>query len=445
MSEVNVSQLNAEHSSDWKFIRAELNSSRAFQPLDIRNVITDFEVYEHIDKPYITGKLVVNDAQRVYERFDFQGGETFTVEISRSHNQKIPSITKTFIVDEVIDAGRVNETVQTLMLHLIEDVGFSDVLANVNRSYTGQPQTIMQKISTEYLDKEIIDNAADNVENSMRVIIPNLSPIEAMAWLKNRSTTVEGYPFFLYSTFAVNKYYLMDLGSLLSQPVINKDAAFTYSQGVEVSETGSRLFKIHDYKLANVENISSLIHAGYIGANHSFHNITTGSSETIKFDVHFDIYNKIDFNKRQKRPLISTELKHKDKILSDFESRNISNVFATRSFNDVKSYGEENTRDEQKRSVVANAMKHLLTKAPMEITVEGREFLNGSSNYSIGNNIKVIFKGTADDGPSVKIDRKMSGDYIIHSARHVFSVEKCFSILLISKIANYNDDSYPVG
>ena len=441
-----VTQLNDQHSSDWTLKVAELNSTRALYPLDIINVISDFEVYEHIDKPYLTGKLVVLDTQRIYERFDFQGGETFTVQIQRGQNEAIEPIKKTFIIDEVLHVSKANETSQALVLHLIEDIGFIDTLENINKVYKGQPLDIITKIAKEYLKKEVASNAEDEVQNSMNVIVPNLSPIEAMTWIKNRAVNKDGYPFFLFSSFALDKLLFFDLGSILSQNPINPDTPYTYSQGIELSSSSQRLFPIFDYKIKNVEDMASIINAGYIGANHSFYDITSAKITDIQFDIHKDFYNKADeLNKRQSLPLVSSNLKYNEKSISDYQSRNITNIFASKTFEDNKALTESNKVGDHKKKIVANAMKHLLTKSPIEIIVNGREFLNGSSNFSVGNNIKVIFKATQDDNPASKIDRKMSGDYLIHSARHVFAKEKCYSILLITKIANYVSDDYPVG
>ena len=81
----------------------------------------------------------------------------------------------------------------------------------------------------------------------------------------------------------------------------------------------------------------------------------------------------------------------------------------------------------------------------MEIVIDGREFLIGGESKSVGNIIKVIFKATDHGHTGQKIDRKMSGDYLVVGARHVFTKEKCRSKLLISKIANYNSDIYTQG
>lgn len=441
-----VTQLNDQHSSDWTFSVAQLNSTRALVPVDIIDIISDFEVYEHIDKPYLTGKVVITDTQRVYERFDFQGGETFEIQIQRSKNETIKPIKKTFIVDEVISLGRANETTQAIVLHLTEDIGFKDVLNNVNKSYKGQPQTIIETIAKDFLKKDVINNTEDNVDNDMNVIVPNLSPIAAMSWIKNRATTKDGYPFFLFSSFALDTLFFYDLGSILSQTPVNSQTPFIYGQGVETSESTQRLFAIHDYKIKNVENMSAIINRGHVGAQHSFYDVTLGRKADIHFDIHKDLYKKTnELNKRQNSPLVSAGFKYDDTVISDYQSRNISNVFASKTFDQNKALTENYKIGDHKRRIIANAMKNLLTKSPMEITVNGREFLNGNANYAIGNNITVIFKAAQDDNPSTNIDKKLSGDYLIHSARHVFSKEKCYSILLISKIANYSSDDFPVG
>ena len=321
-----------------------------------------------------------------------------------------------------------------------------DTLQNVNKSYKGQPQEIISAIAKDYFKKDVINNAEDDTQNTMNVIVPNLSPIEAMSWIKNRATNKDGYPFFLFSTFALNKLMFYDLGSMRSQNAINPETPYTYSQSVELGGGSQRLFQIFDYKVKNVEDLSSIINAGYVGANHSFYDITSAKSANIKCDVHKDFYENADkLNKRQSLPLVSPNLKYNEKSISDYESRNLNNIFAAKRFEDNKTLTEDNKIGDQKKKIVSNAMKQLLTKSPIEIIVNGREFLNGSSNYTIGNNIKIVFKANQDDNPSTKIDRKMSGDYLIHSARHVFAKEKCYSILLVTKIANYISDDYPVG
>ena len=90
--------LNDQNSSDCEIATAELNSSSSIKTFNIRNVITDIEIFEHISKPYVTGSLIMTDTERVLERFDIQGVETFTLKIQSAAYATDP-IEKVFIID----------------------------------------------------------------------------------------------------------------------------------------------------------------------------------------------------------------------------------------------------------------------------------------------------------------------------------------------------------
>lgn len=437
--------LNDQNSSDWQLALAELNSSRAVQPFNITAVVTDIEIYEHISKPYVTGSLILTDTERVLERFDIQGVETLTLKLQGAAYAAAP-IEKTFIIDSVKNVMRGNETTQIVHLHFTEDCGFKTGLYNVNKSYSAEPEQIIATIAEDYFGKRVISSAEGNVGNSMKVIVPNLNPLEAMQWIKNRSSTSEGYPFYLFTTFASSKMFFIDLGSMLSQTPINEKFPYMYSQSNASVNTPQRLQKIYEYNTSTQERTWNIMTAGYVGAQHSFYDVTTATYLRKNFSVHRDVYEKSErLNQRQSRPVISYDHFIDDKPLSEYNSRQIYNIYASKNFVDGKAYSEEDNEGGHTRKVVSIAMQQLLSKNPMEIVIDGREFLVGGEPKTIGNIIKVIFKATDHGHPSQKIDRKMSGDYLVLGARHVFAQEKCRTKLLISKIANYNSDIYTQG
>lgn len=437
--------LNDQNSSDWEISVAELNSSRALQPFNIKNVITDIEIYEHIGKPYITGSFIMTDTERVLERFDIQGAETFTLKLQTAQYSTNP-IEKTFIIDTVKSVVRGNETAQVVQLHFTEDIGYKSALHNVNKSYSGTPEKIIATIAADYFNKEVVSSAEGNVSNTMKVIVPNLDPIEAMEWIKNRSSTSEGYPFYLFSNFATSKLFLLDLGVMLSQTAINEKYPYMYSQSNASVDNANRQQKIYEYDNSIQERTFNLMKSGFVGAQHSFYDITTATFIRKKFSVHKDVYDKTEgLNPRQSRPVISYDHIIDEKPISEYNSRQLFNTYASKNFVDAKAYSEEPDQGQHSRKIVSIALKQLLAKNPMEIVIDGREFLIGGESKSVGNIIKVIFKATDHGHTGQKIDRKMSGDYLVVGARHVFTKEKCRSKLLISKIANYNSDIYTQG
>ena len=150
--------LNDQNSSDWQLALAELNSSRAVQPFNITAVVTDIEIYEHISKPYVTGSLILTDTERVLERFDIQGAETFTLRLQTAQYADNP-IEKTFFIDTIQNLIRGNETSQVTRLHFTEDIGYKSALYNVNKSYFGEPEKIVATIASDYFKKEVVSSA----------------------------------------------------------------------------------------------------------------------------------------------------------------------------------------------------------------------------------------------------------------------------------------------
>lgn len=438
---------NDQSSSDWFLSKAELSAPRALVTFDIRNVITDIEIFEHIEKPFVTGTLVMVDVERVVERFDIQGAESLLLEIQRTTNNQIKPIEKRFVIDSIKSVKRPNETSAVVHLHFTEDIGYKSALVNVNKAYAGEPQKIIRTIAEDYLEKEVKTTANDDVANNMQVIVPNMTPVEAMSWIKNRSTTSEGYPFYLFSNFATSNLFFLDLGTMLSQVPLNESYPYMYAQSSGVVDTAHRHMQIYDYHLQNHETTLQLVQKGFIGAQHSFYDVTLGKYIKKKFSVHDDVYDKTEnLNKRQNRPVVSYDLIMDDEQLSEYESRAIFNTYASKNFDDNhKSYTEERDEGGHARKVSSLAMKNLLTKNPIEIVVDGREFITGGQSKTIGNIIKVVFKSTDHGHQGQKIDRKLSGDYLVMAARHVFAKEQCRTKLLISKIANYNSDIYTQG
>ena len=87
---------------------------------------------------------------------------------------------------------------------------------------------MISKICDEYLGKMVEVDGDDAISN-MKVVVPNLHPLEACLWLKNRTNSSTGTPFYLYSTLALNKIMLKDLGSMLTQKPINAAAPYVYA------------------------------------------------------------------------------------------------------------------------------------------------------------------------------------------------------------------------
>ena len=155
------------------------------------------EIFEHIDLPYITGQIAFIDTLRLYDRLDIQGAEFCTVTF-RNAEEEGAYVEHRFVISKIITSKKANEQTDLVMLHLVEDILFLSNLKNVNKCYQGSPNEIIKKIAADCLDYKVAEIYSDVFQKKMKVIIPNLTPIDAMSWIKNRGTTTEGFPTYLF-------------------------------------------------------------------------------------------------------------------------------------------------------------------------------------------------------------------------------------------------------
>ena len=76
-----MSDFTIEAQSEFIINKADITSNRLSTVIDIRDVITDIALYEHIEKPYVTAKISFVDSSNLVQDIDFQGGEKLTLEL----------------------------------------------------------------------------------------------------------------------------------------------------------------------------------------------------------------------------------------------------------------------------------------------------------------------------------------------------------------------------
>ena len=128
-----------------------LVSERLTESVELNRIVTDVEVFEHIEKPYLTGRIMLIDDSSFYENADIQGTERIQLTIVSSEEDSVPII-KTFFVGKVEKIQKVQDNAQTLMIHLVEDIFYLSSLKNVNRHYTGSRSNIIGKIAKNFLN-----------------------------------------------------------------------------------------------------------------------------------------------------------------------------------------------------------------------------------------------------------------------------------------------------
>lgn len=438
-------ELAAQTSTDYLIVEAVISSTRNDTEVDIRTLVSEFTIYEHIEKPYLTGRLTFKEEENILQDVDFQGGEKLTLTIQ--HLEEIVSantITKEFLVDKIENVIRVDERTELVVLHFTEYHVFDSSAQNISKSYSGSPTSIIKTITESFLDKEVLIEGTDDVRD-MKVIIPNLNPLEAGAWLNKRATTSDGLPFFFFSALGVDNLVLKDLEKMLTQQPINEEQPYIYAPSAGDGNETTKRYLISNYRYESQENLLKIMRNGHVGAKYVFHDTFKGIPTNVDFDVD-DVFQKLigknALGGENSRYNHSPEFKVKGKKIGKHNSKVISQIASSGAYDTVgatfKSYQDEKTVGGQAKKINRDSLKEFLVKTPLVITVKGREFITGDANYTIGKTIRLRFLDTNPylDDQNAKFDLKKSGDYLIMTAKHVFSDEGVSTELTCGRVAS---------
>ena len=270
-----MSELAIETRSDYQLLSANITNSdrNADLSVDIKRLVSSFQIFEHIEKSYLTAEVIFADTANLLQDIDFQGGEKLTLEICQSEERNDGfTIKKEFLINKIESVTRSDEVTDAVILHCIEYHVFKSSLQNISRSYTGSASGIISKLLAEYVERDLFSLGAESVDN-LKVIIPNLNPLEACDWLKKRAVSEIGMPYYLYSVLGVENLIMRDLGSMLEDPVINKNVPYIYAPSLNTAQLGpQKYYNILDFKISNNDDLRSIISEGLVGGEYYFYN-----------------------------------------------------------------------------------------------------------------------------------------------------------------------------
>jgi hypothetical protein len=302
---------------------------------------------------------------------------------------------------------------------------------NINKFYSGNGSTIISNISENFLNKLVGTNGSDQGD-SMKLIVPNLEPLDAMMWVKNRMNTTEGYPFYLFSTLVGNSLALINLGDMLKNIPVNGGRPLLGYQNASTSMTpGVPSSTLNNYQFEESGNIYKLINQGLYGSEYQFYNTLSNQKNKFTFDVIQDLIAPLigsDVLQGNPVPTVTNEYELDGKPFNEIKSKSITRIGGSGAFRTadayITSYDETTLPSDYKRIVTSKAMFELLKKDPVTFAVDGIKFISGQGHLTIGNNILVNFLNSRVGALDGRKDLKRSGSYLIYAAKHMFKKEK---------------------
>jgi len=424
------SRSEIDNVSDYQFTEISLISERFSERVDIRELVTDVEIYEHIELPYLTGRITTVDKSGFTFAIDFMGGERVEIGL-KSSLKGSRTIKKLFYLERIVSTVKNNDHTEINHFRIVEDVYYISNLLNINKFYSGNGSTIISNISENFLNKLVGTNGSDQGD-SMKLIVPNLEPLDAMMWVKNRMNTTEGYPFYLFSTLVGNSLALINLGDMLKNIPVNGGRPLLGYQNASTSMTpGVPSSTLNNYQFEESGNIYKLINQGLYGSEYQFYNTLSNQKNKFTFDVIQDLIAPLigsDVLQGNPVPTVTNEYELDGKPFNEIKSKSITRIGGSGAFRTadayITSYDETTLPSDYKRIVTSKAMFELLKKDPVTFAVDGIKFISGQGHLTIGNNILVNFLNSRVGALDGRKDLKRSGSYLIYAAKHMFKKEK---------------------
>lgn len=396
--------------------------SAVYADEDITDSLLDMEIFEHIDKPYVTGTFSFMDSRGIVGKIRPTGTEKFVVSL-KVPEAKTKPVTKTFVADYLIDITKQNDNQQLVTFHMIEEIGFTTISKNVNKSYNGSGRDIIEKIIQEFHPQYKLSTPNDPSEErfNIKVIVPNMTPLESCQWIRNRTNTIDGLPFYFYSSLSLeNTLHFNSIKRLMAATSVHEEDEYVYAQSATASVMrempAKGPFIISAYSEDDSKDTSKLMHKGLISSEFRWWDPLLAKSDFYIWKVK-DPASRVPGVDGKIDPAATAETTY-------------SIIQPTKHYQGFDSYRERHNASEYRKFSDSKGVRELIPEGYINIVVPGKNFLDSRYNKTIGNKINIRFLDSTITPPGQKpnlansTDPEKSGKFMIYACRHNFRAEK---------------------
>jgi len=425
---------NQNQSQQFKITEAVISADRLLeQDFDVRTSIVELNIFESLDKPYLTGQLIILDDNALLDVINFNGTERFKVTIASVTNDLQPVFERSFMMTGIERSVKSEQGKASILnITLMDEHAFLARSKRISRSFSGNIDDIVVKLIGSEMKKNIDTSylgESKPIQTSMKGIIPNLNPIDAALWLTKRASTITGSPFFIYGSMHDDNIRFGNLDTMLSQDAFNAKLPYIYNPAnVALAEQGGedkKSFIVSGMKTTKMSNTLKIIEQGLVGSQYSNTNLNTGQI----FSQHHTIRKTLEglqtsnvIGKNQN--VFDDEFRIGEQPIDDYNSMNFHTITSRGTYERHKSYHDEHDEVRFKKKIEINAIKAHLYKNLFNVVVPGVGLIVSKAGVGdiiklnvINDDTNVNKKSTSD----TMLDKGKSGDFLVYETRHIFS------------------------
>lgn len=464
-----MSQFNTRSKQQWRIDSARITADRGID-LDVADAIMELVLYESIEKPYCTGQvaIAVNDA--FVDENNFMGTERLELRISSQANRgDTPNVEslgennegRVFVMTSMESVVKSNEegTGSIYVFTLIDEHAIASKIKTVSRTIGGGiPLEIeMLKLIAEMGKPTAIEMSPSKQGVNWKGYVPFLHPLEAAEWLRDRASTENEMPMFLFASMHRPELVISSLDVLMEKPSFNAEkskhyffsGADTQKQEYELPPlSGLRPVEekqrsIKTFRAAKMQNqFDMALQGGATGATIATTNLNGEPKGGYIQPKHHSITRTIGLMEEagvtrggQQNVYDPEFLVRGAGTMHDNDATVVHQILSENTYTkDWKSIHFESEIEKQLSKFSTNAVMAMLYKNAYEVTIDGSLLLR--EKKGVGDVISIdIISDYLNIEEKKSLDKLKSGDFLILSTRHTFRVPTHNVVLTVAKLS----------
>ncbi len=392
------------------------------EKINVYSQVKELNIYQSIDSPYMSGSVVISDAEGVAEILPFLGQERLLFRLQTpSHEGTVDFNEYHAIIYNVETRFHTSDRKQTLVLNWTSLEHYKNIRTKISASFDGMISDIVEKILT---DSDYLETSKpihlELTKNIRKYVIPNLNPFQAIELLRTEAVSAEEQsPHFLFFENP-DGFHFRTLDSLIgSQGDLSVDHKRTYKfeppqENEPPQDTAATIlyWQVED----NTNNFLST-KLGMFGSTLYYHDIFNKNIQRFEFDYtkdSFAIRNSTNQEDRSSGTVVSQGKIDKEKTITEFPD---SKIFVHPTASDkLHSLGTDNNADEWLQESISRELEREYFTLKIE-TYGNTDVMAGDMiNVSIPSNKPLSVSSGTD-----AVDPILSGRYLVTSLHHKVS------------------------
>lgn len=399
--------------------------------IDIRDYLSEINIYEDIFSPSLYGTLLLVDSRNLIKEMPIVGDEYLVVKIKTPSTNSF--ISKTFRVYSVTNREIVRDlNTQTYLLHFISKEAIVDTVKPLFRSFTGRISDVVKSIFDKYIVTtrtfDIINNTVQTNEertkltvlsetkNKVKFVSPGWTPFKCINWCASKSIPDEGTAcnFLFFET--TKGFYFVNLEKLFSinnkTEQISMGKYFYKISQVKNNDVNEKMFIAEDFQIIKTTDHLQNYDNGYL------------ASRLITLDVINKKYEAFDYDHVEK--FDSYEHSQGERSQPLFMKDSVRNPLTKIKFYPINPglHTIDSNINENMPNIYSNRMSNLLELSNFKLNIN----VPGRTDAEVG---RMIYFSFPDVSPKADEDKVLSGEdayysgyYLVSAIRHKISLHK---------------------